>query len=127
MATTKLPVVGLNVTPLPDNKVWFANSASWTSYWKSNVTFTIDAPVADTVNYGLVKTAATTIYVPVATPDSEQYNINIDPLGNGVFVAVNVPSIAYVKALQAQVVALDAAVQQMRIAMVNAGIINHAQ
>jgi len=29
--------INLNVTPLPDNDVWFANAQAWTNYWKNTV------------------------------------------------------------------------------------------
>lgn len=126
MANTNLPVHGLNVPTLTDNTVWFANAASWNNYWL-NATFTVVAPIADTTDYGLVKTAITTIYAPAALPVSKAYSYNIDPNGDGNFINTTVADAAYVDAILARLLALDATVQQMRTAMVNAGLINNAQ
>lgn len=126
MADTQLPVTGLNVPALPDNAIWFANSASWTSYWGS-VTFTVNAPVADTNDYGLVKAANTNVYVPSTTPVPLVTNVMLDPLGDGNFVTVKIPDADYVAAILTYLQTLDAAVKQMRIAQVIAGQITNAQ
>lgn len=40
----------LNVTPLPDNDIWFANSQAWTNYWKT-INLTLSFNPAATSKY----------------------------------------------------------------------------
>lgn len=100
----------LSVPPLPDTEVWFINAAAWTIYWQNIImqaTFN-PAPVA--------------LYVPSPFDNTAPVqDLNID--GVDIFV----PSLAQFNSLKAQVAALDAAFQDMRTQMKDAGYISNSQ
>lgn len=100
----------INVPALPNNDVWFINAQAWTNYWQNvPVTATLDA-------------AATNLYVPVAYDDTIQPPVfQIDGIN------YQLATFTMITSLLARIAALDAAVQDMRTAMKNAGYINNAQ
>ena len=53
------------VPPLPDNDIWFANSAAWNSYW-TGIEATISLANATTTVAGLVKKADNLVYTSLA-------------------------------------------------------------
>lgn len=102
--------ISVNVTPLPDNAVWFANAAAWNNYW-ANITADVE-----------FDPAATTIYAPSPYNDAlVPYTLNVDG------VETTVPTIAMFNSLKAQVAVLDSEFQLMRTQMRTAGYITNAQ
>lgn len=102
--------ISVNVTPLPDNDIWFANAAAWNNYW-SDLDADIEFDGADT-----------TLYVPSAYNDAlVPYTLDVDG------VQTTVPTKAMFDSLKAQVAALDANYQLMRTELRNAGFITNAQ
>lgn len=96
----------LAVPPLPENDVWFANSASWTNYWASiDISGTFDA-------YGNVPYAE--------TPYDNTLVGNNFVYGD---VAYPVPSQAQFNSLLAAYLALNASYKQMRSDLVAMGLI----
>lgn len=100
----------LDVTPLPDNEVWFANSAAWTNYWRN---LTISAEL---------DSAANAIYVEVP------YN---SLLG---YFTLNYLGVDYALATQEQFTSLlssfntlNASYKQLRDDLKNAGFILNSQ
>ena len=100
----------LDVTALPDNDIWFANSQAWSNYWKGQtVDITFDA-------------AATTIYAASAYDNTLQpYVLNVDGVDN--VLATN----AMFTSLLARVNALNASYEALRTQMRDAGFITNAQ
>lgn len=97
-------------TPLPDNDVWFINSAAWTAYWGS-----IPATAS-------ISPAATAIYVP------QPFNAALPPTDFVIDGVDNVvPSIAQFNSLLAQVTAVDQCLQDLRTQLKAAGLISNAQ
>lgn len=125
MSQSTIPVTfSANVPALPDNNIWFANSAAWSNYWLDGV-FSANLPVADTSDYGLVKQANTTAYAAVALTDTAYYTLQLDLLGTGVLTNVSVPSLATTDNLVAVVKTLATNYQLLITALLNAGIINN--
>jgi hypothetical protein len=119
-------VIGFQVPALTDNDIWFANAAAWSNYW-NNVTFSINVPIADTVNAGLVKAAATAVYADTGVTATKRYTLQVDLDGTGNLQNVPVPDAGSFDELKIQVEALVLAVQNMRTAMKTAGLITNAQ
>lgn len=103
--------INVNVTPLPDNDIWFLNAAAWNTYW-SNVTADVD-----------IDALATTLYVPVP------YNTAIQPyaMANDQDVVTKLTTLDQFNSLKAQLQALDNAFQTMRTELRNGGLITNAQ
>lgn len=102
--------VQFNVPALPNNDIWFANAQAWTNYWQG---------IAATVD---LNAAATNLYVPVAYDDTIQPPVfNIDG------VNYQLATFTMIVSLLARIAALDAAFQDLRTAMKNAGYITNAQ
>src|ERR1051326_4052315 len=101
----------LNVAPLPDNNVWFANAQAWANYWR-------DVGGADLE----VEPVDNTIYVPSA------YNAALQP------VVLSIEGVDYVVVTKAmfdsllqRVDQLNANYQTMRDELKAAGLIEHSQ
>ena len=107
--------VVINIVPLTDNQVWFANAAAWNNYWNN---------VEAEVEFDAV---TTTLYVPSA------YNTGLQPIANviqaedGSDVVQIMPTKAMFDSLRTQVTALDTAFQAMRTELKNGGLITEAQ
>jgi hypothetical protein len=108
--------VVINIVPLTDNEVWFANAAAWNNYWNN-----VDAEVE-------FDAITTIVYTPSA------YNTGLQPIANvitdpttGADVVQITPTKAMFDSLRAQVTALDTAFQTMRTELKNGGLITEAQ
>ena len=102
--------INLNVTPLPDIGIWFANASAWNNYW-NNISGTV------TIN-----PAATSLYVPVPYNSALLFcRINIDGADYNLMTDIQLTS------LLGQLNALDAAVQDLRTQLKTAGYITNAQ
>jgi hypothetical protein len=102
--------ISVNVSALPDNAIWFANSAAWSNYW-SDITADVE-----------VDAVANTIYDPEPYNNALQhYTLNVDG------VDVPLATKLQIDSLIAQVAALDASYQQLRTEMRNAGYLENAQ
>lgn len=111
--------VNINLPALPDNDIWWANSAAWQAYWNS-ATLTISVDMATTAAAGVVKMAATVAFVPSGIANQDFANLIIDG------VPVVVPTQANFNELKAAVANLNTSIAALRTAMVNAGQINNA-
>lgn len=100
----------LIVPDLPDASVWFANAAAWKDYWR-NITAQVE-----------FESAENDAYVPLAVDTSIEY-VALDIMGVNYSL---VPSLLF-ESLVAKVNAMDAAFQNMREAMKDAGFIEEAQ
>src|SRR6266404_2343090 len=101
----------LNVTPLPENDIWFANAAAWTNYWANQPGVAV-----------IVNPASTTIYVPQPQDTSlPVYDLIIDGMDR------NIPSLLLHESLATQVTAIDQALQDLRTQLKAAGFISNAQ
>lgn len=99
----------LNVTELPDAEEWFVNSAAWSNYWAQQpVDITLDP-------------AATTLYVPSPAVDGDYFDINIDGVDK------MIPSQALFISLLNAFNNLNAAFQNFRSELKDAGYISNAQ
>lgn len=100
--------INLSVPALPDNAVWFADSAGWTNYWKDiNVQVTFDG--ADTI-----------VYVQSPYDGTINYaRFNIDGVNQ------DVPSSALFQSLANAFVALNIDYVALKTALKNAGIITN--
>lgn len=102
--------VTLNVTPLDDNEVAFANAAAWNNYW-ANVTGEVELEAADT-----------TIYTAVPFDDGlVPCDMVIDS------TAYQLVTTAQLASLLARVDALNNAFELMRTELRDAGYITNAQ
>jgi hypothetical protein len=116
-ATTTINV-SLNVPALPDNDIAFANAAAWQSYW-AGANFQCIINQATTGIYGVVLTALTTTYNdPGTTADVVSTFADINAVNHVLVLQSSFDE------LKTQVAALNAAVKQMRGAMVTAGLIS---
>ena len=101
----------LNVTPLPDNDIWFANAAAWSNYWAQQTGGTV------TLN-----PIATTIYTPQPFDNTLLVeDIRIDGVDH------NLPSLAMFQSLVNAFVACDNALKDLRSQLKAAGLITNAQ
>lgn len=116
----------IEVTPLVDNTIWFANAAAWNAYWNGQ-TITVILPVATTLVYGLVKTADDPLFVPSTLNDTNNLTIPVDLLGTGVFTNFQVPLTSSFDELKIAFQTLQTNYEAMRTAMVTAGLLNRAQ
>lgn len=110
--------VTINLPALPDNDIWWANSAAWQAYWNS-ATLTISIDPATTAAYGVVKMAATVAFVPLAIANQDFVNLIIDDVPN------LVPTQANFNELKTAVANLNTSIAALRTAMSNAGQINN--
>lgn len=103
--------LSLTVPALPDNDVWFANSAAWTNYWHG-ITMSAD-----------FTPAATTVYVPQTFiwNDNNATSMIIDG------VETYIINKTQFDALLLQLNTLDQCVQDMRTQLKTAGYIDNAQ
>lgn len=100
----------INVPPLPDADIWFANSAAWSNYWR-NLTGEVE-----------FNPAATTVYVPVNFDNTlPPADFIVDDVHNVV------PTIAQFNSLSASYQALAASYQALRTQLKDAGFITLAQ
>jgi len=97
----------LNVPPLPDIGIWFANAAAWTSYWQQaiSVTFT---PISNAV------------YVDIPVGAATYYDFLMDLNGDGIDEHNVVPSKESFDLLVANY-------KNLRQAMKDAGLITQSQ
>ena len=102
--------INLNVTVLPDNDIWFANSQSWTNYWKQQLAELTIAPYPNSV------------YIPVP------YNDLLVPCYQ------NIDSVDYVlvtkamlDSLKARVNAMEQSYQNLRNELKAIGLLSNAQ
>lgn len=121
MPTTTI-TASLTVSPLPDNAVWFANAASWNSYWATQ-SFSANIPIAAAGTYGVVMSAVTTAYNIPAAIVNQYAVIQLDVKGDGNLVPVLIASQASVDAITANLNALIADYSAKMLALKNAGII----
>ena len=102
----------INVAPLPENDIWFANAQAWNNYWK-NVTATFEVQPETTTKY--------------AGGSESVYDNNLHPL------ALQVDGVAYsfitVEMFQSFLdayAALNASYKELRQALEDAGLISEA-
>lgn len=101
--------INLVVPILPDNSVWFANSAAWSNYWK-DIDVSAEFDAATTVNY-----------VPAPYDVALPFVVfNIDG------VLQNLATNDQMQSLVAQVAALDADYRLLKTALRDAGFITHS-
>ena len=124
MATTTIVVTGLNVPPLTYNTIWFANAASWNSYFLQ-AGFSITMTVADANNYGLVKAATTVAYVSPPAPVELNYNVQTTD-NNGNPQIISVPAQSFIDMLQAKILTLETDYIALKQALLAAGLITAA-
>lgn len=101
--------INLVVPVLPDNQVWFANSAAWSNYWK-DIQIAADFDAAGTTNY-------------VPSPYNIALNfvrLNIDGVDQ------DIPAYSQHQSLVAQVAALDADYRLLKTALKDAGFITNS-
>jgi len=103
--------INVNVTPLTDNTIWFANAAAWNTYW-ANITANVEIDAIDTDLYTPVN------YLTGLQPYAFQLND-----GPVTVLATN----EMFASLLAKVNALDTAFQTMRTELATAGLITNAQ
>jgi hypothetical protein len=115
--------VSLNVTPLTDNAVWFANAAAWNNYWAGS-DFTGTVPVAGLGVYGIVQTATTAAYAVPGNVATGYTILQMDLTGNGVLTNVPVPNQAVIEALASNLNSLMADYAATKLALKNAGIVS---
>lgn len=121
MPTTTI-IASLDVSPLPDNAVWFANAAAWNSYW-STQSFSANIPIASAGTYGVVQSGVTVAYAVPAAIVAGYTIAQMDIAGNGILVQVPIPQQAVIDSLIAQLNALIADYAATKLALKNAGII----
>lgn len=121
MATTTINV-SLDVSPLPDNAVWFANSAAWSNYWNTQE-FSANIPIASAGVFGVVQSAVTVAYNVPAAIVAGYTIIQVDVAGNGVLTPVPIPQQVVIDNLVAQLNSLMADYTATKLALKNAGII----
>lgn len=119
-----VPII-FTVTPLTDNSVWFANAAAWNNYW-SGASATATVTSATTTTAGVVNQAATVAFVPPGTYASQYWVSNQDLQGNGMFTQVSVPLQVSFDQEKARLEALITDYQNLKAALVAAGIITTA-
>lgn len=100
----------LEVPPLPDADVWFANADAWLNYWRD---------IGATVTFDSAENA---LYVPVAFDNLIEY-IAIDVNGD----VFNLVPQAMFESLKARLDAMEASYQDLRTAMKDADFIEEAQ
>lgn len=102
--------VALNVPPLPENDIWFANAQAWSNYWRD-----IDI-------VGTLEPADTTVYA------SSPYDNSLIPLATNIdgtdYVLI---TLAMFTSLKNRLDVLNAAFEDMRTQMKDAGYISNAQ
>lgn len=102
--------VSINVPALPENDIWFANSASWSNYW-ADITANVE-----------IDPVTTTVYASSPYDDNlEPHTLNVD--GVETVLATN----AMFESLKLELQTLNAAFQTMRTQLRNAGLITQAQ
>ena len=100
--------ISFNVTPLPDDDVWFLNAAAWSNYWGS---------IQGTVT---INPAVTISYAPQTFDNTlPAHNLIIDGIER------IMPSLAMFSSLVNQVAALDGNFQDLKNALANAGLITN--
>lgn len=100
----------ITVPALPDNDVWFLNSAAWQNYWQN---ISLDAELDEIDNEVYVySNYDTAIPEPIVWIEGDQYFL---------------VSKAQFDSLKAQVAALDASYRQLRLELQTAGILKNAQ
>lgn len=99
----------VDVPPLSDKTVWFANAQAWNNYWQSVTAEATLDPIA------------TSIYAPVNYVASDACVQEID--GVQFYLATQ----AGVDSLAAKVAAIDTALQAFRQELKDAGLITEAQ
>ncbi len=100
----------VNVSALPDNDVWFANSQAWTNYWRN------------VIGEGSIEPATTDKYV--ASPyDLTLVPVAFEYLGN----EYTVPTLAMFQSLLNRVDRLNTEFENMRTQLKDAGLITEAQ
>ena len=124
MSSQAVPIV-FTVTPLTDNSIWFANAAAWSNYWAGN-TATATISSATTVTAGVVNQAATSAFAPPGTFASQYWVSEQDLLGNGVFTQVSVPLAVSFDQTKARLESMITDYQNLKSALVAAGIITTA-
>ena len=122
MPTVPINIAGFNIPPLPENDIWFANAAAWTAYWET-AGLTAEIQVADNINYGVVKSASTTAYVPVPLIAADKVTVQVDVNGDGILENVDVPQNDTYLNLLASFTALKADYDILRASLVSAGLV----
>lgn len=113
--------ISFTVAPLPDNDIWFANSAAWSNYW-SGQSATASIPVATTITYGVVLQASTTAFVDPGVTATTFWDTTVDN-GDGSGTTILVPTLTSFAELKASHAALTTNYQLLKTAMVTAGLI----
>lgn len=102
--------ISITVPALPDNDIWFANSAAWSNYWE------------DITGDVTLDPVATTVYVPAPYDDNlAPHDLTVDDM-QYVF-----PTIEQFASLVAQVAAVDNCLQLLRTQLRTGGLITNAQ
>lgn len=123
MATTPINVTGLNVPALTDNTIWFSNAADWNNYW-AEAGFSANIQIADTINYGVVKAAATSVYAASVLNAADFYQMQADINGDGILFAIQFPTYTSYVNLWNSFHALKADYDVLRAALVSAGLVS---
>lgn len=125
MSTPTLVVTSLNVPPLTDNAIAFANATAWNQYW-AGAGFTASVSIADTVTYGVVKSATTIAFNATILTQTLYITEQID-LGNGAGLQdFKLPLASSYDALVAAFNALQADYTALKAALKDAGLISNA-
>lgn len=114
--------VSFNVSPLPDNAIWFENAAAWTSYWAGQ-NFSANIPQASTSSFGVVMTASTVSFTPVGLAAPNQVTFSL-PNPDGSVSNYSLPSAASFDALYNAYLALVADYTATKTALKTAGLIS---
>ncbi len=101
--------ISITVPALPDNDVWFANSAAWSNYW-TDIIADVEFDAIATIIYG-------------ASPfvDAGDYVLNVDG------VEFRLVQKATLTSLLNRLNALNIAFETMRTELRNGGLITNAQ
>lgn len=102
--------IALNVPALPDNDIWFLNSAAWSNYWQN---IDVEATLTPITNDP---------YVPVAYDTGLQYTVlNVDG------VDYLLPTLAMFTSLLNAFNALDLSYKTLRDELKTAGLLTESQ
>lgn len=108
--------VTFDLPELPDNDVWWANSAAWQAYWnESSLVVSIDP--ATTTDYGVIKVANTLPYTSLATTNNDASVLVVDG------VNYMVPTLESYQQLKAAFNALNLNYQNLKSALITAGTV----
>jgi hypothetical protein len=102
--------ISFNITPLPENDVWFANAQAWNNYWR------------DVSGDVIINAIANDLYIPL-TYDEGSGPVILE-LGGIQYVIITKPMF---DSLLSKVENLDASYQVLRTDLRDAGLLENAQ